>query len=69
VAAGVATSLIGLVIVVTVDGPDFTFWALVVGNLVMTVWQFAVLARALRRIAETSAVPAETVERVPAGVA
>jgi hypothetical protein len=69
VIAGVVVSLVGLVVVVTVDGPTFTFWALVVGNLVMTVWQFAVLTGALRRAGSTPVVHDEIAERVPAGVA
>lgn len=69
VAAGVATSLILMVVVVSVDGPEFTFWALVAGNLVMTVWQFAVLTAALRRDPQASETTREIVERVPAGVA
>lgn len=68
VVAGVATSLVGLVAVVSVDGPDFTFWALVAGNLVMTIWQFAVLTRALRRAGEVPAATPEIAERVPAAV-
>ncbi len=68
VAAGVATSLILMVVVVSVDGPEFTFWALVAGNLVMTVWQFAVLTAALRRAPQTLETASQIVERVPAGV-
>jgi hypothetical protein len=69
VIAGVVVSLVGLVVVVTVDGPTFTFWALVVGNLVMTVWQFVVLTGALRRAESAPVVHDEIAERVPAGVA
>jgi len=69
VAAGVVTSLVLLVAVVSVDGPEFTFWALVAGNLLMTVWQFAVLTAALRRLSETRAEAPAIVDRVPAAVA
>ncbi len=69
VVAGVVVSLVGLVVVVTVDGPALTFWALVVGNLVMTIWQFTVLTRALRRAPESPAARVEIAEPVPAGVA
>ncbi len=69
VAAGVATSLVLLVVVVSVEGPEFTFWALVAGNLVMTLWQFAVLTRALRRLSQTPRTTREIVDRVPAAVA
>ena len=69
VAAGVVTSLVLLVVVVSVDGPEFTFWALVAGNLVITLWQFAVLTAALRRDSPTTEATREAVERVPAGVA
>lgn len=68
VAFGVATSLILLVVVVSVDGPEFTFWALVAGNLVMTVWQFGVLTAALRRALQSPVTTREIAERVPAGV-
>lgn len=69
VVAGVAISLIGLVIVVSVDGPEFTFWALVVGNLVMTLWQFSVLTITLRRQASPAPETPAIVERVPVAAA
>jgi hypothetical protein len=69
VAAGVVTSLVLLVVVVSVDGPEFTFWALVAGNLVMTVWQFAVLTAALRRLSATPETAPAVAEMVPAAVA
>ncbi|MEQ1737859.1 MAG: hypothetical protein ABL886_15810, partial [Rhodoglobus sp.] len=69
VVAGVVVSLVLLVVVVSIDGPEFTFWALVAGNLVMTLWQFAVLTRALRRWPSAPEAAAEIAEPVPAAVA
>ncbi len=69
VAVGVLVTLVALLLV-EAFAPEFAVWALVSGNLLVTVWQYLSLRSALRgvRDAAPSPTPSERVEPVPATV-
>ena len=72
VAVGVLVTLVALILVEAL-APDFAVWALVSGNLLVTVWQYLSLrapsaASSERRGAATARGVAERVEPVPAAV-
>ena len=74
VAVGVLVTLVALILVEAL-APDFAVWALVSGNLLVTVWQYLSLRSALRGVVDESARPIgprpasrERVEPVPAAM-
>jgi hypothetical protein len=74
VAVGVMVTLVALVLVEALV-PEVAVWALVSGNLLVTVWQYLALRRALSGVLDAAKtppsvrrVPAEQVEPVPAAV-